>query len=237
MEGPGGDLGLRASEPLPRIMIVDDREADARSINNTMAMRGYDLAVFNDPRRALEKAKSWKPAGAILDVKMPGMDGLTLCAKLKELDGQIFVVFVTSDDSRSTRAQCLTVGDDYVTKPIDGEELILRVVKEIRRQGAAGREPTSSQPLAAEQGLTPVEARLLEALKERAGETVSRYDLLDSVWGPDSSIALNTLDANIRRLRRKIEPDPKHPRIIVTVRTDGYKLNPAELRRAHVGRY
>lgn len=229
----------------PRILIVDDREADARELGNTMVSRGFDLEIVQNSFKALDLAKQWKPDVAILDVNMPGMNGLALSKELRECADDPIVIFVTADDSSEMRRQCLEAGDDYITKPYDGENLILRVQSKLRRfdPNRNGATERREETLRAHEGegasaqsddpITPTEARLLKALIDGKGETVPRDKLLEVVWGDAGAVYGNTLDKNIRRLRMKIESDPQHPRIIMTVRQVGYRLNLAEWRRAH----
>ena len=231
----------------PRILIVDDRVADARELGNTMVSRGFELEVVHNAFKALDIAKRWKPRVAILDVNMPGMNGLVLSQRLKDCADDPIVIFVTSDDSNEMRRLCLESGDDYITKPYDGENLLLRVQSKLRRydtdhKGApGGSEDTSlvspvtgpsTQPDERTVAFTPTESRLLSALIAEQGRTASRDKLLGAVWGDASAVNDNTLDINIRRLRKKIEPDPTHPRIIITVRREGFRLDLAELRRS-----
>ena len=237
------------SAPPTRILIVDDREADARELGNTMVRRGYDLEVVHSSFKALDIAKQWKPQVAILDVNMPGMDGLVLSQKLKEYANDPIVIFVTSDDSNEMRRLCLESGDDYITKPYDGENLLLRVQSRLRRvdpsrRGASGagegilqRHEAAGNATETNLALTPTEARLLNALIAGRGESVSRDKLLEEVWGDASAVNDNTLDRNIRRLRMKLEPDSQHPRIIITIRQMGYRLDLAELRRVRNDRW
>ena len=104
----------------------------------------YDLEVVHNAFKALDIAKRWKPRVAILDVHMPGMNGLALSQRLKDCADDPIVIFVTSDDSNEMRRLCLEAGDDYITKPYDGENLLLRVRSNLRRyeryrKGAPGR--------------------------------------------------------------------------------------------------
>ncbi len=227
----------------PRILIVDDKEADARELGNTMVRRGFDLEVVQNSSTALDLAKQWKPDVAILDVNMPGMTGLALCQQLRECADDPIVIFVTADDSNEMRRQCLEAGDDYITKPYDGENLLLRVQNKLRRidpyrkaapKGSGKTSRTNEDGKSARRPnhpFTRTEMRLLKALIAGKGETVPRDKLLEAVWDDASAVYDNTLDMNIRRLRMKIEPDPSNPRIILTVRKVGYRLNLAEWRR------
>lgn len=229
----------RPNHPLPRILIVDDQVDDARELGNTMASRGYDLKVVHNSMDALNFAIKWQPTVAILDVHMPGMSGLTLSARLKEQAGDPIVIFVTNEMSKEMRNRCMEAGDDYITKPFDGETLLLLVRSRLRRHererfAAEGGEPLSPVNDRTAK-LTQMEARLLDALVTGAGDTVTRDDLLRTVWGVGCDINDNTLDRTIRRLREKIEIDPKRPRVILTVRREGYRLNLYELDHARFG--
>jgi DNA-binding response OmpR family regulator len=225
----------------PRILIVDDEATDAEGLGEAVDDWGYDLKVVHNSFTALDIAKQWKPQVAILDVKMPGMNGLVLCQKLRECADDPFIIFVTSEATYRMRRLCLKFGDDYITKPYSSEELLLRVQNKLRRidparTGGQGAN-TMISPIHQARGdvapidddFTPTEARLLNALIAGEGETVSRDTLLRDVW--DDEVNDNTLDITVRRLRMKIEPDPRHPRIIITVRRAGYRLDLAEWRR------
>ncbi len=226
----------------PRILIVDDREADACELGNAVSRYGYDLKVVRNSFIALDIAKQWKPQVAILDVKMPGMDGLTLSEKLRKYANDPIVIFVTSEATNKMRRLCLNAGDDYITKPYSDEDLFLRVQSKLRRsdpnrgneQGSGAetrRAPVAFEARASwEDVFTPTELRLLNALIAGEGEMVSRVRLLRDVW--DDEVYDNTLDRTIRRLRMKIEPEPRRPRIIITVRKGGYRINLAAWRRA-----
>lgn len=225
----------------PRILIVDDEENEAHALGKAVDKYGYELKVVRNSFTALYIAKQWKPQVAILDVKMPGMDGLTLSEKLKKYADDPIVIFVTSEATNKMRRLCLRAGDDYITKPYSGEDLVLRVQSRLRRfaadrQGAREEsaetretpEPRGTVTLQ-EDDFTPTELRLLSALIAGEGATVSRAKLLRDLW--DDAVNDNTLDKNIRRLRMKIERDPTHPQIILTVRKAGYRIDPAEWRR------
>ncbi|HEU0028208.1 MAG TPA: response regulator transcription factor [Ktedonobacterales bacterium] len=230
----------------PRILIVDDIDADARGLNNTMTSRGYDLKVASLAKEALAIAKSWKPQVAILDVNIPDMNGLDLSQRIKDCADNPIVIFVTSDGSTEMRRRCFQAGDDYLPKPYDGEQLVLTIQSRLRRydedRGAAADGKQFTLPINPVAGplhlpdgravmLTVTEARLLSALASRAGETASREFLMEQVWGDEYEVYGDSLDSYIFRLRRKIEPDPKRPRIIITKRCEGYLLDLGALRR------
>jgi DNA-binding response OmpR family regulator len=230
----------------PRILIVDDIDADAHGLNNTMTSRGYDLKVASLAKDALIIAKTWKPQVAILDVNIPDMNGLVLSQRIKDCADNPIVIFVTSDCSNEMRRLCFQAGDDYLPKPYDGEQLVLTIQSRLRRY-REDRDSASDDeqfllpinpvagPLRLPDGraitLTLTEARLLSALASRAGQTATRDFLIERVWGDESEVYGDSLDSYIFRLRKKIEPDPKRPRIIITKRREGYLLDLAELRR------
>ena len=231
---------------LPRILIVDDIDADARGLNNTMTSRGYELKVASLAQDALAIAETWKPQVAILDVNIPDMDGLHLSQRIKDCADNPIVIFVTSDVSYEMRRMCYQAGDDYLPKPYDGEQLVLTVESRLRRynedRGAAPDGDGLTLPINPVAGpihlpdgravfLTLTEARLLSALASRAGETTSREFLMEQIWGDDYEVYGSSLDTYILRLRKKIEPNPRRPRIIITKRCEGYLLDLAELRR------
>lgn len=230
----------------PRILIVDDIDADARGLNNTMTSRGYDLKVASLAKDALAIARTWKPQVAILDVNIPDMNGLDLSQRIKDCADNPIVIFVTSDVSNEMRRLCYQAGDDYLPKPYDGEQLVLTIQSRLRRydedRGAAAGANQFLLPINPVAGpirlsdgravtLTLTEARLLSALASRAGETASRDFLIEQVWGEESDVYGDSLDTYIFRLRRKIEPNRKRPRVILTRRCEGYLLDLAELRR------
>jgi two-component system, OmpR family, KDP operon response regulator KdpE len=225
----------------PRILFVDDSVFDLWALRNTMAARGFDLDDTGDPRTGLEMAKAHRPDIAVLDYSMNPYDGVTLCNKLKTLYPDLYVVFVSNHRSAEVRRRCLEVGDKFLGKPYKGEELVETIsTAYIQRAGEgystapASHGPPPPEPLAPD--LTPKEWLLLKELKARAGETVARDELILALWG-DVSGGPGALDKLVSRLRRKIEPEPKHPRILFTFREDGYRLDLPALRRAHGNRY
>jgi DNA-binding response OmpR family regulator len=236
-----------AHQPVPpRILIVDDIDADARGLNNTMASRGYELKVASLARDALAIAKNWKPQVAILDVNIPDMNGLDLSQRIKDCADNPIVIFVTSDNSNEMRRLCFQAGDDFLPKPYDGEQLVLTIQTRLRRynedRGPASGGARFTLPINPVAGpihlpdgravfLTLTEARLLSALASRAGDTASREFLMEQVWSDEYEVYGSSLDTYILRLRRKIEPNPRRPRIIITKRCEGYLLDLAELRR------
>lgn len=232
----------------PRILFVDDRVSDLWALRNTMAARGFDLEIAGDPPTALEMARAHKPDIAVLDYSMPPFNGVELCRKLKKLYPALYVIFVTSHTSADIRDQCLEVGDKFLTKGYTGEELVESVIEGYAQRvpsaepspamASFGAQPQPLSPVAEPpaRDLTPKEWLLLKRLKDGKSETVTRDELIDALWGAVSARS-GALEQTIRRLRRKVEPDPKHPRIILTVREDGYRLDPAALRRAHGDRY
>ena len=213
----------------PLILFVDDRVEDLLALRNIMSVRGFDLEIARDPQTGYEMAKALKPEIAVLDYAMQPFDGVTLAKKLRKLFPDLYIVFVTGHGDDETRDQCSQVGDGFVTKPYTGEALVTAIKAGYEQRGS----PQPSEPVAP--NLTSKEWLVLKALKAGGGKTVTRDELIDAVWGDEAREG--ALEKTISRLRRKIELEPKRPRILFTIREDGYRLDLAALRRTHGDRY
>jgi two-component system alkaline phosphatase synthesis response regulator PhoP len=175
---------------------------------------------------------------------LPGLDGFSVCDALRQEGNAVPILFLTAKNTRDDRVRGLELGgDDYLAKPFDLTELILRVRAILRRTEWARSESPAGDALELgparvdfrtnrvvradrEFELSPKETLILRCLAERPGEVVSRADIVDRVWGYDAFPTLRTVDNFIVRLRRLLEPDPKSPRYIHTVRGSGYRLTP-----------
>jgi DNA-binding response OmpR family regulator len=221
------------------ILVVDDEQSILDMLQYNLEKSGYEVVTACNGLDAVKLAHRHHPDLAILDITMPGMDGLEVCGRLRMELGTP-VILLTARDSEIDKVVGLEVGaDDYVTKPFSPRELVARVKAVLRRAkaptgGNGGRlalGPVSLDPLKHEVrlhdtvvNLTAKEFTLLEYLMRNAGLALSRNAILDHVWGYDFYGDPRTVDVHIRRLREKVEPDPGTPHLIVTVAGVGYKF-------------
>lgn len=227
-----------------RLTVVEDEAHLAEVIADNLRFEGYEVQVETHGREALEAIRRDPPALVLLDVMLPGMDGYTICERLRAEKIDVPVLFLTAKGSSDDRIRGLEAGgDDYLPKPFELRELILRVQAILKRtQWFAGPSPAGDtltlgdarvdfKSYTAEVGgreveLSAKETMILRCLAERPGEVVTRAAILDQVWGYDAFPTTRTIDNFILRLRRTLEPDPQNPRYIHTVRGAGYRLTP-----------
>jgi len=217
-------------------LIVEDDHALAKVLSDNLRSQGYEIEHVADGDLVLERVRTFVPDLVVLDVVLPGTDGLELCGMLQH-HGQIPVLMLSARDRRSDKVGALDRGaDDYITKPFDLNEFLARVKAVLRRALVAtdtlqiGSLTINFVQRSARRGqtelhLTDREFELLHYLSERAGHVVHRDELLRKFWGPGAPFS-RSVDIAIARLRRKIEPDVHHPRFIHTVHGDGYTLTP-----------
>jgi len=230
--------------PKPRLTVVEDEAHLAEVIADNLRFEGYDVEVVANGADALEKIRSDPPALVLLDVMLPGLDGFSVCERLRAEKIEVPILFLTAKSSGSDRIHGLELGgDDYLGKPFALRELMLRVQAILKRsQWLEGPSPAGDtltlgdsrvdfkSYIATVSGreveLSARETMILRCLAERAGEVVSRDEILAQVWGYDAFPTTRTIDNFIVRLRRTLEPDPQNPRYIHTVRGTGYRLTP-----------
>ena len=227
-----------------RLLVVEDEAHLAEVVADNLRLEGYEVDVVGDGNDALASIATSCPDLVLLDVMLPGVDGFTVCDTLRREGNRVPILFLTAKGSRDDRVRGLELGgDDYLGKPFDLVELILRV-KAILRRGQWMAEPSPAGDtlvlgeakidfathMAQVRGraieLSPKETLILRCLAEQPGVVVSRAEIVDRVWGYDAFPTLRTVDNFIVRLRRQLEPDPKNPRYIHTVRGAGYRLTP-----------
>lgn len=227
-----------------RLMVVEDEEHLAEVIADNLELDGYAVEVVADGSRALERIREAPPALVVLDVMLPGVDGFTICDTLRREGRDVPILFLTARSSLDDRVRGLEIGgDDFLGKPFDLRELMLRVRAILKRSTWAQTPSTAGDVLrlgdasvdfkryvatsaGREIQLTQKEALILRCLAERAGEVVTRAEILDRVWGYAAFPTERTIDNFIVRLRRVLEPDPQAPRYIHSVRGAGYRLTP-----------
>ena len=225
-----------------RILVIEDNPNLVYGLRLNLEVEGYEVDVAADGLKGLAKARQSPPDLLVLDLLVPGLDGLAVLKALRSDDLPIPVLILTALGDESQKVQGLKLGaDDYVTKPFSVKELLARVEALLRRTrvtafqnlpeqrfGRVRVDPRSGDvwrdddPVA----LTPREFELLMALLRRNGAAGTRRELLREVWKYPISNSSRTLDTHIAELRRKLEDDPTSPRHILTVRKRGYRLVP-----------
>ena len=226
------------------VLLVEDNTDLAFGLQRNLEFEGYRVQIAQDGRRGLELAMAGKHDLVILDLMLPGTDGMTLLQQLREADVDTPVLILTAKTEELDKVRGLRTGaDDYLTKPFGVLELIARVEAVLRRtrHGLAPSRPETYRFGEVEVDLasrtvrangdavpvTPRELALLVALLRAEGAAMSRSDLLRDVWGHKAAVETRTVDTHIGELRRKLESNPSRPRHILTVRKFGYRLDPA----------
>ncbi|MFC0057663.1 response regulator transcription factor [Streptomyces actinomycinicus] len=228
-----------------RVLVVDDDATVAEVVAGYLGRAGYVVDRADDGPTALTRAAAHWPDLVVLDLMLPGMDGLEVCRRLRER-APVPVVMLTARGDEDDRILGLEVGaDDYVTKPFSPRELVLRVQSVLRRtRPGAGSRPLAAAGLTvdptarratkdgAELALTLREFDLLAFFLRHPGRAYSREDLMREVWGWDFG-DLSTVTVHVRRLRGKVEDDPARPRLIQTVWGVGYRFDPSGRQEEH----
>lgn len=221
-----------------RVLVVDDDPTVAEVVSAYLDRAGYVVDRAGDGPTALAGAAAHWPDLVVLDLMLPGMDGLEVCRRMRER-GPVPVIMLTARGDEGDRILGLEVGaDDYVTKPFSPRELVLRVESVLRRTqplagarslGAAGLAVDPAARRATKNGgelaLTLREFDLLAFFLGHPGRAYSREDLMREVWGWHFG-DLSTVTVHVRRLRNKVEDDPARPRLIQTVWGVGYRFDP-----------
>jgi two-component system response regulator MprA len=219
----------------PRLLVVDDDRKITGALRRSLAYEGYSVEVANSGAEALKLAREARPQLVVLDVMMPGIDGLEVCRLLRRTD-DVPILMLTAKDEVSDRVSGLDAGaDDYLVKPFAFEELLARIRALLRRREPRHRTELcyedlclDTRSMTARRGgrkidLTTTEYKLLEFFLNRPGEVVSRHTILEKVWGYDFDGESNVLEVYVRYLRTKLEAGGE-PRLIHTIRGAGYVL-------------
>jgi two-component system response regulator MprA len=220
-----------------KILVVDDERAVRESLRRALELEGYEIELAADGREALERLEAdSQPDALILDVLMPGVDGLEVCRRLRRTGSRLPVLMLTARDAVENRVAGLDAGaDDYVTKPFALEELLARIRALLRRTSNGAGEVLRFSDLELDPGtrevrrggelieLTRTEFSLLELFMRNPRQVLTRSIIFERVWGYDFGYGSNSLDVYVGYLRRKTEAGGK-PRLIHTVRGVGYAL-------------
>ncbi len=228
---------------MAKILIVEDENKIARFVELELSHEGYSVEIASDGREGLNKALSWQPDLIVLDLMLPGLSGIEVCRRVRQ-ESQVPIIMLTAKDDVSDKVMGLDMGaDDYMTKPFAIEELLARIRSMLKRQRQAA-EPEAPQKLTVGAlmldpraytvtcrnesiTLTKKEFDLLAYLMARAGEVVTRDELLDKVWGYAYAGDTNIVDVYVRYLRTKID-ERMGVKYLHTVRGVGYMIKDEE---------
>lgn len=223
------------------ILIVDDEPQIRRVLRATLSSQGYTVAEARSGDEALEQIRGQRPDLILLDVNMSSRSGFEVCREIRG-SSDIPIIMLTVRNSERDKVQALDAGaDDYVVKPFGSEELMARIRAALRRAAPVESVPpfissdlkvdfekrsvlVKGQPVR----LTPKEFELLHHLVTNRGKAQAHRRILQAVWGPDYGEETEYLRVFINQLRKKIEPDPRHPRYIHTEPWIGYRFEPPE---------
>jgi DNA-binding response OmpR family regulator len=223
----------------PLVLVAEDDPGMLRLVRRVLTLSGYRVLVAEDGPTALELASSEDLTLVLLDIGLPGLDGLTICSRIREFSN-VPIVIITAREDEEDVVRGLNLGaDDYLSKPFGMKELLARVQAVLRRARPSAEKPGAAYAcgellidFAARRvhlagrdvHLTPTEYRLLVTLASHAGRICTQQQLVEQVWGPDYAPDRTLVHVTVRRVRRKIEPDVGHPRYLLTSHGIGYYL-------------
>jgi two-component system phosphate regulon response regulator PhoB len=224
----------------PTIFVVEDDSDISRLVRHHLEAAGFGVRLFGTGNGMIAEAERNRPALFLLDIMVPGSDGLELCRKIRQSSGLAMtpVIFLTARSGEAERVLGLELGaDDYISKPFSPRELVARVKAVLRRfERPLSPTPVRVGDIEIDPGAmvltvrgkpvttTATEFRLLDYLARHAGRVFTRDQLLDSVWRDTAYVTPRSVDVYVRRIREKIEPDPENPRLLKTVRGAGYRF-------------
>ena len=224
---------------MTRVLVVDDEPQILRAMATNLRARGFEIDVAETGEQALELAARHRPDLVVLDLGLPGIDGVEVVRGLRGWT-TVPIVILSVRDAEADKVQALDAGaDDYVTKPFGMDELLARLRAALRRSaaGESTEEPVVETPdfrvdlgakrvttPSGEVRLTPTEWHLVEVLVRHAGKLVTQRQLLQEVWGPGYARETNYLRVYLAQIRRKLEPDPSQPRYFLTEPGMGYRF-------------
>jgi DNA-binding response OmpR family regulator len=225
-----------------RVLVVDDEEPLARLVAGYLKKEGFDVETVGDGLDAVEAARARPPAVIVLDLMLPGIDGVEACRRIRTFSDAYIVMLTARSEELDTLVGLCVGADDYVTKPFSPRELVARIHAMLRRPRtpASGAAPSQIRvgTLAIDSDahelrldgalvdVTPRELALLAALAEQPNVAFTRRQLLDHVWSKTWIGDEHVVDVHVANLRRKLGDDPRAPRFIRTVRGVGYRIGP-----------
>ncbi|NLE98647.1 MAG: response regulator transcription factor [Propionibacterium sp.] len=218
-----------------RILIVDDDAALSEMLQIVLRQEGFETVRAASGDIALAEFRRTRPDLVLLDLMLPGMDGVSVCRAIRQTSGVPIVMLTAKSDTADVVAGLEAGADDYVAKPFKAKELVARIRTRLRRAVDDGEDTRRIGDLtisvsahSVKRGdqllsLTPLEFELLLALAKRPSQVFTREELLDEVWGYRNAADTRLVNVHVQRLRAKVERDPENPEIIITVRGVGYR--------------
>lgn len=219
----------------PSILIIEDDQGILKFLKRGLSYEGYEVLVAEDGETGLETAREEEPELVVLDIMLPGMDGLEVCRRLRN-DSEIPILMLTAKDQTSDRVTGLDMGaDDYMVKPFEFRELLARIRALLRRTNPPQDKQLDFDDLTLDRGtrrayrgervisLTAKEYELLELFMEHPRQVLTREVIYDRVWGYNFGGQSNIIEVYVRYLRQKLEKEDE-PRLIHTLRGVGYVL-------------
>ena len=218
-----------------KVLVVDDDAALAEMLTLVLRNEGFDSRVTPTGDRALADFREYRPDVVLLDLMLPGKDGIDVCREIRAESGTPIVMLTAKSDTVDVVVGLESGADDYVAKPFKPKELVARIRARLRRMDEPGPESLTIGDLTIDVAghsvkragetiqLTPLEFDLLVCLASKPWQVFTREVLLEQVWGYRHAADTRLVNVHVQRLRSKIEKDPEHPEIVVTVRGVGYK--------------
>ena len=218
-----------------RVLVVDDDPALAEMLTIVLRGEGFDTAVVADGTRALPAVRELRPDVVLLDLMLPGMNGIDVCRAIRSESGVPIVMLTAKSDTVDIVLGLESGADDYIVKPFKPKELVARIRARMRRTETEPAEQLSIgdvtidvpahqvERIGEQIALTPLEFDLLVALARKPRQVFTREVLLEQVWGYRHAADTRLVNVHVQRLRSKIEKDPEHPEVVVTVRGVGYR--------------
>ena len=223
------------SDARGRILVVDDDASLAEMLAIVLRQEGFDSQVTGRGDEAVDLFRSYRPDLVLLDLMLPGLDGIEVCKQIRAESGVPIVMLTAKADTVDVVVGLESGADDYVVKPFKPKELIARIRARMRRFDPVSAEALQIGDLAIDVAghvvsrdglpiaLTPLEFDLLVCLARKPWQVFSREVLLDQVWGYRHAADTRLVNVHVQRLRSKVEHDPENPEIVLTVRGVGYK--------------
>jgi two-component system response regulator MtrA len=221
-----------------RVLVVDDDPALAEMLGIVLRTEGFEPSFVADGDRALAAFRATKPDLVLLDLMLPGTDGIDVCRQIRAESGTPIVMLTARGDTVDVVLGLESGADDYIVKPFKPKELVARMRARLRRNEVPTNDTVEIADLVIDTAghvvsrdgkaisLTPLEFDLLTALARKPGHVFTREQLLEQVWGYRHAADTRLVNVHVQRLRAKIERDAERPEIVVTVRGVGYKAGP-----------